>query len=147
MIENMRRYLYSNLLKIIIGSLLVLIFIPSVAYFVCSLTIDKNFNIASLILIVSCLFLWIILMLVTFILNKIANNSIIFKEGKMIYKNRTIYSDNLSIKYFKFYISIIEPSLVIPKIHINGNNLSVTCYLSRKDIKKITKMNFKIRNI
>ena len=51
------------------------------------------------------------------------------------------------MKYFKFYISIIEPSLVIPKIHINGNNLSVTCYLSKNDIKKLEKMNFEIKKI
>ena len=49
------------------------------------------------------------------------------------------------MKYFKFHISVIEPSLVIPKIHINGNNLSVTCYLSKNDIKKLEKMNFEIK--
>ena len=65
----------------------------------------------------------------------------------MLYKNRTLYSNNVSIKYFKFHISIIEPSLVISKIHINGNNLSVTCYLSKKDIKKLKKMNFEIKEI
>lgn len=53
----MRRYLYSNLLKIIFGSLLIITFIPSVIYFVCSLLIDKSTNIASLILIISCLLL------------------------------------------------------------------------------------------
>ena len=51
----MRRYLYSNLLKIIFGSLLIITFIPSVIYFVCSLLIDKSINIASLIIIISCL--------------------------------------------------------------------------------------------
>ena len=64
-----------------------------------------------------------------------------------MYKNRTLYSNNVSIKHFKFHISVIEPSLVIPKIHINGNNLSVTCYLSKKDIKKLKKMNFEIKEI
>ena len=62
----MRRYLYSNLLKIIFGSLLIITFIPSLVFFVCSLLIDKSINITS---------------------------------------------------------------LVIHKIYINGNNLSVTCYL------------------
>ena len=85
--------------------------------------------------------------MIIFILNKKANNSILFEEEKMLYKNRTLYSNNVSIKYFKFHISVIEPSLVIPKIHINGNNLSVTCYLSKKDIKKLKKMNFEIKEI
>lgn len=140
----MRRYLYSNLLKIIFGSLLIITFIPSVIYFVCSLLIDKSINIASLILSVSCLLLCFFLNLIIFVLNKKTNNSILFEEEKMLYKDRTLYSNNVSIKYFKFHISIIEPSLVIPKIHINGNNLSVTCYLSKKDIKKLKKMNFEI---
>ena len=143
----MRRYLYSNLLNIIFGSLLIITFLPSVVCFICSLLIDKSLNIASLILLLSCLLLWMFLELVIFILNKKANNSILFEEGKMVYKNRTMFPNNVSMKYFKFNISIIEPSLIIPKIHINGNNLSVTCYLSKKDIKKLKKMNFEIKEI
>ena len=91
--------------------------------------------------------LWLFLELIIFILNKKANNSIIFEEGKVIYKRKTIYSNNMSMRYFKFYISVIEPSLVIPKIRINGNNLSITCYLSKNDIKKLEKMNFEIKKI
>ena len=143
----MRRYLYSNLLKIIFGSVLIITFIPSLVYFICSLLIDKSINITSLIIIISCLLLWFFLELIIFILNKKANNSIIFEEGKLIYKKKTIYSNNVSMKYFKFHISVIEPDLVIPKIHINGNNLSVTCYLSKNDIKKLEKMNFEIKKI
>ena len=143
----MRRYLYSNLLKIIFGSVLIITFIPSLVYFICSLLIDKSINITSLIIIISCLLLWFFLELIIFILNKKANNSIIFEEGKLIYKKKTIYSNNVSMKYFKFHISVIEPDLVIPKMHINGNNLSVTCYLSKNDIKKLEKMNFEIKKI
>lgn len=143
----MRRYLYSNLLKIIFGSVLIITFMPSLVYFVCSLLIDKSINITSLIIIISCLLLWFFLELIIFILNKKANNSIIFEEGKLIYKKKTIYSNNVSMKYFKFHISVIEPDLVIPKIHINGNNLSVTCYLLKNDIKKLEKMNFEIKKI
>ena len=126
---------------------MIITFIPSLVYFVCSLLVDKSINITSLIIIISCLLLWLFLNLIIFILNKKANNSIIFEEGKVIYKKKTIYSNNVNMKYFKFHISIIEPSLVIPKIHINGNDLSVTCYLSKKDIKKLKKMNFEIKEI
>ena len=144
----MRRYLYSNLLRIIACLLLMWPFIFSVVYFLCSLLINKTLNIASLVLIVSCLLVWPFLELVIFILNKKANNSILFEEGKLIYKKKTTYSNYVSMKYFKLYISILEPSMEIPKLHINGNNnLSVTCYLSKKDIKKLKKMNFEIREI
>jgi len=143
----MRRYLYSNLLKITFGSVLIIIFTPSAVYFTCSLLIDKDLNMASLILIFSCLILWIFLELVVFILNKKSNNSILFEDGKLVYKNRMIYSNNVSIKYFKFHLSVIEPSLVIPKIYVNGDNLSIMCYLSMKDIKKLKKLNFEIKEI
>ena len=143
----MRRYLYSNLLRIIFSSVLMVILIPSLVYFVCSLLIDKSTNITSVLLIVSCLLSWSFLELAIFILNKKATNSIIFEEGKVIYKRKTIYSNNMSMRYFKFYISVIEPSLVIPKMRINGNDLSVTCYLSKNDIKKLEKMNFEIKKI
>ena len=143
----MRRYLYYNLLKIIFGSVLIVTLVPSLVYFVCSLLIDKSINITSLIIIISCLLLWVFLELIIIILNKKANNRIIFEEEKLIYKKKTIYSNNVSMKYFKFHISVIEPDLVIPKIHINGNNLSVTCYLSKNDIKKLEKMNFEIKKI
>ncbi len=143
----MSRYLYSNLLKIIFGSILVIIFIPSFIYLICSLLIDKHLNVTSLILTISCIVLWAIMLVAINVLNKIASNKIVFGEGKIRYKDRNIYSGNIIIKYFKFHISIIEPSLVIPKVQINGNNLSVTCYLSKKDIKRLKKLDFEIKEI
>lgn len=101
----------------------------------------------SLIIILLCVLLWLLLELIIFILNKKANNSILFEKEKIIYKNRTMFSRNITIKYFKFYISIIEPCLVIPKLYINENNLSVICYLSKKDKEKLKKMNFDIKEI
>ena len=53
----------------------------------------------------------------------------------------------ISIRYFKIYISFIEPSLVIPKVVINGNGLYITCYLSKKDVNKIKKMGYEIKEI
>ena len=91
--------------------------------------------------------MYIILLGVINIINKVAKNKIVFQEEKIQYKNKTIYANSVNIKYFKFYISIIEPSLVIPKVHINGNGLSITCYLSKKDIKTLKKMNFEIKEI
>ena len=79
-----------------------------------------------------------------YIFNRKASNSILFEEEKIVYKNRTMYSNNVSIKYFKFYISILEECLVIPKIYINGYNSSIICYLSKKDIKKLKKWILKL---
>ena len=143
----MRRYLYSNLLKIIVGSILAFVFLPASLFFAYSLIADKGFNRDSFIMIASCVCLWLLCLLVTFVLNKSAPNSIAFEKGKITYKNKTVYSDGLSIRYFKFYISFIEPSLVIPKVVINGNGLYITCYLSKKDLNKIKKMGYEINEI
>ena len=123
------------------------VFIPSFVYFICSLIIDNDLNILSLILSISCVMLWIILTLIINIINKTAKNRIIFEDGKIQYKGITIYRNDLSIKYFEFHISIVDPSMVVPKLHINGNNLSVTCYISKRDMHKIEKLGFEIRKI
>lgn len=94
----MRRYLYSNLLRIIFSSFLIIFIIPSLLYFICSLLIDKSLNIVSLVVILSCLLLRILLELVIFVLNKKAKNSIVFYEGKILYKSRTFFSNDVSIK-------------------------------------------------
>ncbi len=143
----MSRYLYSNLIKIIFESLIFFIIVPSFICLIGLSIIDKQVNLTSLVLIISCIVLWVIVIVVVNVLNKTSKNKIIFEENKIQYKDRTFYTDTISIKYFKFYISVIEPSLVIPKIHINGNNLSVTCYLAKKDIKKLKKMNYEIKDI
>lgn len=143
----MSRYLYSNLLKIIFVPVLMLFLVPSFVYLICSLLIEKHLHIISLILVVSCILLYVVLNVVIGILNKISKNKLFFDEGIIFYNGRTFYTDEVSIRYFKFHISIIEPSLVIPKLHINGKDLSVTCYFSKADIKKLEKLNFVIKRI
>lgn len=143
----MSRYLYSNLLKIIFGSLIIVTLIPSFVYLVCFLFIDKNLNLTSLLFTISCVVLWALLIIIVNVINKTAKNRIVFEEGKIRYKGMTIYANNVSIKYFKFYVSLIEPSLVIPKVRINAVHFSLTCYFSKRDIKKIEKLNFKVKKI
>ena len=143
----MSRYIYSNLFKMISTSILMIIFIPSIISFGCSLVIERITNWTSLILAISCVCLWMIVQLIVISLNKFSRNRIIFEEGRVIYKEKTIYADFISMKYFKFSLSIIEPNLVIPKLFLKLNDLSMTCYLSKKDVEKIKEMNFKIKEI
>ncbi|MDE5715951.1 MAG: hypothetical protein K2I42_07480 [Anaeroplasmataceae bacterium] len=79
------------------------------------------------------------------ILNKRAKNYLIVEKDKIIYKGKTIYKDSFTMKYFKFHISLIAPNLVIPRLHINGIGLSIICYLSKKEIKKIENFGYEIR--
>ena len=143
----MSRYLYSNLLKLVSGFVLMLVFIPSIVVFIFSCVFDKYLDTTSLIVSLSCIFIWIILEVVAYILNTIAKNKITFFEEKIRYKGVTLYKQNLSFKYFKFHVSLIEPSLVIPKLHINGCNISVTCYASKRDIRLLKKFNYEIMDI
>ena len=143
----MCRYLYSFLIKIISGVILALVFIPSFVYLICSLIFDSHLNITTLILSISCTLVWIIFILIIRMVNTFAKKRIVFKEGQIQYMGRTLNMDNVSIKYFKFHVSVVEPSLVIPKLHISGDNLSVTCYLSRVDLNKLKKLNITIKEI
>ena len=140
-----RRYIYSNLLKIIFFPLFLCIIIVSFIYFICFLSLDKIFNLPSLLIFISCCLLWFILIIGIIILNKRSKNYLFVEKDKIIYKGKTIYKDSLTMKYFKFHISLIAPNLVIPKLHINGNGLSVICYLSKKEIKKLENFGYEIR--
>ena len=141
----MRRYIYSILLKIIFFPLFLCIIIVSFIYFICFLSLDKIFNLPSLLIFISCCLLWFILIIGIIILNKRSKNYLFVEKDKIIYKGKTIYKDSLTMKYFKFHISLIAPNLVIPKLHINGNGLSVICYLSKKEIKKLENFGYEIR--
>ena len=143
--KDMRRYIYSNLLKIIFFPLFLCIIIVSFIYFICFLSLDKIFNLPSLLIFISCCLLWFILIIGIIILNKRSKNYLFVEKDKIIYKGKTIYKDSLTMKYFKFHISLIAPNLVIPKLHINGNGLSVICYLSKKEIKKLENFGYEIR--
>ncbi len=143
----MRRYLYSNLLQIISNSILSLVFIPAFCFFVGHLLFHKNLDITSLKFIVACVTLWILSIIVISLINRVAKNCIFFEQDKIQYKNKTRYADSISIKYFQFHVSIFVPNLVIPKLYINANDFSATCYLSKRDVKKLEKLNFKITRI
>ncbi len=141
----MRRYIYSNLLKIIFFPVYLCIILVSFIYFIFSLSLDKIFNLPSLLILISCFLLLGLLILVIIILNKYAKNYLIIEEDKIIYKGKTIYKDSLTMKYFKFHISLIAPNLVISRLHINGPGLSIICYFSKKEIKKIESFGYEIR--
>ena len=98
-------------------------------------------NIASLLITISCFFTWVISKILIRILNKYSKNKIV------IYDDKVNYKDILSIKYFKFHISFLEPDLVISKLHFNSNGISFTCYLSRLDVCKIKKLGYFIREV
>ena len=86
-----------------------------------------------------CIILFFLFKIITFILDKKAKNCIFFEKGKLIYKNRTLFSDEIKITYFKFYVNLICEILVISKIFIAGKEFRLSFYLSRKDLKRIKK--------
>ena len=143
----MSRYLYSNLYKTIALIISSSIFIVSLIYFLCSLLVDKTVNITSIILVVSSIVFYCIVIVVVSILDIKAKKKIIFSEDSIIYNGRTYYKNEISFRHFKFYISIFEPSLVFPKLQINVDGLSITCYLSKKDIKRLVKFGYDVMTV
>ena len=140
----MSRHLYSNLYKTIALIISSSIFIVSLICFLCSLLVDKTVNITSIILVVSSIVFYCIVIVVASILDLKAKKKIIFSEDSIIYNGRTYYKNEISFRHFKFYISIFEPSLVFPKLQINVNGLSITCCLSKKDIKRLVKFGYDV---
>jgi len=98
-------------------------------------------------LIITCIIIWLVVIIINNILNKISKSKIVFEKEKIHYKGRIIYKNEMYIRYFTFHVSFIDPILVIPKLQINFDETSLICYLSKKDVKKLEKMGFKIEKI
>lgn len=145
----MSRYLYSYLIKMILACFCLCLFAPSITYIICSMMIDREMNIVSLIISVLSFLIWCITEIIILILNFTAKNRVVFSERGITFKEKSISKYDLDIKYFKFHISIIEPDLVIPKLYIKSNEykLYITIYFSKKDIQKIKSLNFPIKEI
>jgi hypothetical protein len=121
-----------------------LIFVPIIFNIFYVFLIYKELNILSFLLGLACIFLFIILWIILNLLNKYSKNKIVFTQDKIYYKGKSEYKENMSFRYFKFHIYIIETDFVFPKLHINGDNISLTCYLSKKDINKLEHMGYEI---
>ena len=140
----MYRYLYYNLIKTICFFAILCIFIPFSVYFGCVFFIHREFHTTSIVVLLFCVMLYCLIVLAVRILNKVSSKRILFADGKIQYNKKTFYKQDISMRYFKFEISITQETLIFPKLYINGNGWSVTCYLSRKDIEKLKRMNYEI---
>lgn len=141
----MRRYVYSNLLSIINNTIVAFVLIPTISYFCCILYTENQLNLACIFIIISFLIFWIIFKIFIKILDAKSENYLLFEKDKIIYKNRTFYANNLSIRYFKFYVSVLETWMEMPKVVINVNGVSIISYLSKKDVRKIEKLGYNIK--
>ena len=101
--------------------------------------VEHEFNMACLTIISVCIIIWFFLKISILILNKFSKSRITFCKNQLKYKSRIIHKNDISMKYFKFHISLIDPDLVIPKLYIKlyEYNTSIVLYLSKKDVKKL----------
>lgn len=76
-----------------------------------------------------------------------SKNRILFDSNNIYYKGRIINRANLNMRYFKFYMSIVNDTILFPKLIITGNDLYVICYFSRRDIKKLKELGYEIKMI
>ncbi|RIA77822.1 hypothetical protein EI71_00798 [Anaeroplasma bactoclasticum] len=140
----MKRYRFDSIIKGTFNMIGCILFIVPSIYFVLTLSIDKSFNFHALVLAGSGIIVIVIGFLTRILLRK-TKYCVRFAEGSIFYSNKHFY--NFSLKYVKFYISIIEPSLVIPKLYINDGAKSLVVYLTKKDVKKLIAENYEIKII
>ena len=143
----MRRYVYSHLVRIIAISMLTAVFIPSSIYTICALSLWGAICIPNLIIAFLCIMLYACFEMLIHLLDKKSKKAILFDRNRIQYQGKIIYLDHLRMRYFNFAISVTEPSLVIPKLYINADEFTVTCYLSKRDIKKLKDMDFAVKEI
>ena len=140
----MKRYRFDSIIKWIFNVIGYTLFFVSSIYFVLTLSIDKLFDFYALVLAGSGIIVIVIGFLTRILLRK-TKYCVRFAEGSIFYRNKRFY--NFSLKYVKFYISIIEPSLVIPKLYVNDGEKSLVVYLTKKDVKELIAENYEIKII
>ena len=141
----MKRYVYDSIIKGITKIAGIIMVILSMICFLFSFFIDQVINIPSIIFASIGILLVIIGILASLFLRLIAKWCVVFSNGKVYYQNKCLYSCN--IKYIKFYISLIDPSLVIPRLDIFDGDKSISVYLIKKDVKKLVKEKYEIKFI
>ena len=141
----MKRYVYDSIIKGITKITGIIMVILSTTCFLFSFFIDQVFNIPSIILASIGILLMIIGVLARLFLRLIAKWCVVFSDGKIYYQNKCLYSCN--IKYKKLYISLIDPSLVIPRLCIFDGGKTISVYLTKKDVKKLVKEKYEIKFI
>ena len=143
----MSRHLYSNVFRKIADFLLGSIAVVSLFFFVCSWKIDNTISVSSLIVFSSCLAIWVVSFAFLALLDQKSRKIVVFEKNRIKCQGKTRYKHDLHMKYFSFHISLIDPSLVFPKLHISSNDFSVTCYLSKRDVKKLEKLGYAIKRV
>ncbi len=144
----MSRYIHYYWIKVPLTITLLLFFVYILFI---SLLLDKIISKEFLISLICLIIPYCVVNIIVVLLNKFAKNRIIFEQGKICYKNRVFYSDEISIKYFKpaiIDILIFPPlSAYFPILHINANHFYLTFYITKRDMKKIKKLNFEIKEL
>ena len=141
----MKRYVYDSIIKGITKIAGIIMVIMSTVCFLFSFFIDKVLNIPTIIFASIGILLVIIGILASLFLRLIAKWCVVFSDGKVYYQNKCLY--NCNIKYKKFYISLIDPSLVIPRLCIFDGSKTISVYLTKKDVKKLVKEKYEIKFI
>lgn len=140
----MKRHKNDLIIKVIFNFIGCLLILVSSIYFLCSLLIDKIINYNSIICSAIGLLFIIVKYFVRFLFSLSKKNIIIFFNNYFVFNNQKYCLNECNFRYFKLYISVIDPTLVFPTLHINARNLVFDVYLSKKDINKIIKMGYDI---
>ena len=140
----MQRHPYFYLIKTVLRAIILCVFVPLFIYLVCSFFIDGKIHGTSTAALAICAILYFLADLVGFWLNRKSKKRLVFEEDTVYCNGKSFDKSALRMRYFGSQVSLIWETLVIPKLYINGIGRPVTCYLPRKDIEKLKRMNYSI---
>lgn len=144
---ELRRHPYSDLIKKATLFAVLPIMLVSSVYFVLALTVDGRRSTVSMTVFACAVAVYVLAVLCTHICDQRSAKSILFSEEGVRYGNRYIDLQEASLRYFRFYLSVFDPALELPKLCINADGRSLVCYLSRRDIRKLKVMGYRVSEI
>lgn len=103
--------------------------IGSGIYFLLALLIDKVISIIPIILIISGVGVVLFGFIIRVLLRIINCNTIVFAEGDIRYKGKKYLQET---RYFKFQISLLDPSMTYPRLIISDGKQKKSFILQKK---------------
>ena len=137
----MRIHRFSNLIRLIFDIIAIIVAAFAILGLVIDLLINGNkplYALVFLIVLISVCCAKVFIECVIALLNRLGNETALFYNDRIIYKNRKYQQDTLAFRYFKFSCSPLESVLVIPKLIVSfydGEN--VFFYISKRQLKRL----------
>lgn len=140
----MSRYPYSRLIRLVVGWIVFPPYIILIPLLIGHYNTCGRINYGMIYYFVVTISAWMFLnFMILPLINHYATNRVIIDKEKVEYKNEIIHREQLTLQYLRGYVSF-DYFEVSKLFFCYGDNV-FTCYFSRRDIRKIKKIGYKIR--